>query len=256
MFNRFLASIGIGSATIDTLLEKAHYAQGEEVKGLVRIRGGSVPQDISAIHLSLMTEYIRESNDHKYREQAGIARIAVSHPFKLEAGETREVPFAFRLPEDTPLTFRNVPVWIKTELDIRGAVDPSDHDRIEVLPGYETNVVLEALDELGFRLRKADCEYSRRFGTRLPFVQELEFVPTASFRGALDELEVVFRPVPDGVELLLEIDRRARGLASMFAEALSLDESVVRVSFSGRELAEGPSAVAQQLKGIIARYAH
>ncbi|MFD1955024.1 sporulation protein [Paenibacillus thailandensis] len=254
MFNRLLASIGIGSATIDTLLEKTHYTQGEEVEGIIRIRGGNVQQDISTIHLTLMTEYIRESNDHKYKEQTAIRRFAVSQPFRLEAGETREVPFAFRLPAETPLTFRNVPVWVKTELEIVGAVDPTDNDRIEVLPGYAQNVVLEAIDQLGFRLRKADCEYSRHSGTGLPFVQELEFVPTTHFRGDLDELEVVFRPAAGGVELLLQIDRRARGFASLFAEALDMDESFVRVRFSEAELDRGASSVAYQLKDIIARY--
>ncbi|MBD2872900.1 sporulation protein [Paenibacillus arenilitoris] len=255
MFNRFLASIGIGSAKIDTLLEKARYSPGEEVRGVVKIQGGSVEQQIETIQLSVMTEYIRESNDTKYTQRGEVGRFHVSAPFKLQAGERRDVPFSFRLPHQTPLTIGRAPVWVKTELDVRGGVDPGDNDRIEVVPSAPMNTVLEAVNLLGFRLRKAECEYSSRLGRGMPFVQELEFVPTTQFRGRLDELEVMFYPSDRELELVLQIDRRARGLASFFAEAMDMDESFVRVRFSNDQLAAGPNAIAQQLSDIIARYA-
>ncbi|MFC4775958.1 sporulation protein [Paenibacillus sp. GCM10023252] len=254
MFNRFLASIGIGSATIDTLLEKARYMPAEEVRGIVKIRGGNVEQRIETIQLSVMTEYIRESNDHKYTQHGELTRYQVSSPFTLQPGENREVPFSFQLPHQTPLTIGRAPVWIKTELDIRGGVDPGDNDRIEVVPTPQMNTVLEALSLIGFRLRKAECEYASRLGGRIPFVQEFEFVPTTQFRGQLDELEVIFYPSDHELELLLQVDRRARGLASLFAEAMDMDESFVRVRFSNEQLAAGPQAIAHQIADIIGRY--
>ena len=129
MFNRFLASIGIGSANIDTLLEKAQYSPGEEVRGIVRIRGGSVEQRIETISLSVMTEYIKESDDNKYRQHGEVARFHVSSPFTVQAGENRDVPFSFILPYQTPVTIGRAPVWIKTELDVRGGVDPGGKRR-------------------------------------------------------------------------------------------------------------------------------
>ncbi len=255
MFNRFLASIGIGSAKIDTLLEKARYAPGDEVKGVVNIQGGNTDQRIDTIQLSVMTEYIRESNDSKMKQSGQVGRFHVSAPFTLRAGEQREVPFLFRLPHQTPLTIARTPVWVKTELEVKGGVDPTDNDRIEVVPSEAMTVVLQAIQELGFRLREADCEYSSRLGRGLPFVQEFEFVPTTHFRSQLDELEVMFYPSDHELELVLQIDRRARGLASFFAEALELDESFVRVRFSHQQLSAGSSTVARQLQELIARYA-
>lgn len=255
MFNRFLASIGIGNASIDTLLEKPRYMPGETVRGVVKIRGGNVEQQIETIHLSVMTQYVRESNDQKYTQNAEVGRYHVSAPFLLRAGENREVPFSFELPHQTPLTFSRTPVWVKTELDIRGAVDPGDNDRIEVVPTPPMNVVLEAMDLLGFRLRKADCEYASRLGGRMPFVQEIEFVPTTQFRGRLDEVEIMFFPSEHELELVLQIDRRARGLSSMFAEAMNMDESFVRVKYSNDQLRQGATVISHQLADIIARFA-
>ncbi|MFB9325848.1 sporulation protein [Paenibacillus aurantiacus] len=255
MFNRFLASIGIGSATLDTLLEKARYTPGEEVRGVVRMKGGSVEQDVDTIEVSVMTEYIKESNDHKHNVTVALARFHVSSPFKLRAGEQKEVPFSFVLPLETPLTIGRAPVWVKTELAIRGALDPGDNDRIEVVPTQGMATVLEAVEQLGFRLRKAECEYASRIGGRYPFVQEFEFVPTSgSYRGRLDELEVIFYNRGTELEVLLQIDRKARGLAGLFAEAMDMDETFVRVRFSNSELATGPYSISQQLANVISRY--
>lgn len=254
MLNRFLASIGIGSAVIDTVLEQSQYMPGEEVRGVVRIRGGNVDQEIEQISLSVMTEYIRESNDNKFRERCEIARHRIHHPFTLRAKESLEVPFRFQLPYETPVTFGSTPVWIKTALGIRGAVDPGDNDRIQVRPTPQMDTVHRALDQLGFRLRKADCEHVRGYGSRVPFVQEFEYVPTAHFRGQLDELEVVFKQREGELELILQIDRRARGLASLFAEALDLDESFVRVRLTHADLAQGPAVLGRRLADLIARY--
>nr|WP_255570278.1 sporulation protein [Cohnella sp. CFH 77786] len=253
---KFLASIGIGSAKLDTLLERAVYSPGDEVRGEVRLKGGNVEQRIETISLSVMTQYLRESGDNKYYENAEIARYEISSPFTLQAGESREVPFAFPLPADTPITVGKTPVWIGTELDIRGALDPNDNDRIEVRPTPGMNTVLQAAELAGFRFRNAECEYTR-LGGRLPFLQEFEYVPAGRFRGRLDEIEIAFvRQDANGIELLVQIDRRARGLSSLFAEALDMDESFVRVRLSAAELAAGPNAVAGKLAGIIEHYSH
>lgn len=252
MLNRLLASIGIGSAKIDTVLDSGSYVQGQEVKGTVRMKGGNVEQNIDTIEIAVKTEYIKEHEEHKHHVQTTLVKYHVSSPFTLQPGEQREVPFSFTLPNDTPLTIGHTPVWINTELAISSAIDPSDNDRIEVKPSPQVAVVLKALDILGFRLRHVTCKHSHR-GNR-PFVQEFEFVPTALFRGHLDELEAIFRPRGEDLELLLQIDRKVRGLASLFAEALDMDESHVRVQLSKEQLSVGPEALANQLKEMIEQY--
>lgn len=256
-FNRMLAGIGIGSAKADTLLERASYRPGEPVRGIVRVQGGQVAQRIDRIYLSLMTYFIREVNDSKVTQSAAISKISVSEPFEIGPGELREVPFAFALPVRTPLTMGRGAVWLKTSVDIEAALDPTDEDRIEVLPHPYMETVLTAIRDIGFRLRNAETMYAPRLGGALPFVQEFEWVPTGSYRGRLDEVELVFLNVGEaGVELLLQIDRRARGdLFSVFAEAMDMDESFVRLTLSAADLSSGPARVAGILNGVISRYA-
>ena len=73
---------------------------------------------------------------------------------------------------------------------------------------------------------------------RLPFIQEFEFVPiVGSFKGRLDELELVFIPnTPNSADLLFQIDRKARGLGGLLSEAFEMDETNVRISITERDL--------------------
>lgn len=41
-FNKMLASVGIGSAQIDTKLEKDRLKPGEMISGIIEVRGGNV----------------------------------------------------------------------------------------------------------------------------------------------------------------------------------------------------------------------
>jgi sporulation-control protein len=253
-----LASVGIGSAKVDTVLEKSAYYPGEEVRGVVRIKGGSVEQHVEGIQLSVMTTYVQEVNDSRINKNAEINSIRVSQPQTIGVEEFKEIPFAFTLPLNTPLTIGRTPVWIKTTADIQSALDPSDADHIQVSPSPYQQVVLDAIDNLGFRLKNGESLYAPRMRAALPFVQEFEWIPTSGrYRGRLDELELVFlNNRPDGVDLLLQIDRKATGFMSMLAESLDVDESFVRVSFNAGELKAGYSKIADILDSIISKHSH
>ncbi|CEG27532.1 sporulation protein [Bacillus sp. B-jedd] len=252
-FNKFLASVGIGSTKVDTKLEKDTFAPGDTVSGVVEVSGGSVDQEVDAIYLSLNTVYLKESDDRKYSVNTAIERIKITEPFRILAGEKKQIPFSWKLPWDTPISIGRSKVWISTGLDIKNAVDPTDTDYIRIVPTEGMASILKAVEELGFRLREADCEQaSYRIRRRLPFVQEFEYVPVSGlFRSKLDELEVVMFPSASGeTEVLMQVDRRARGISGLLSEALSTDESNVKVLVTTSD----QKIVKQQLKEVIERY--
>ncbi|MBM7606990.1 sporulation-control protein [Lysinibacillus composti] len=253
-FNKVLASIGIGAAKVDTKLEKSSYVAGETVRGEVEVYGGNIDQQIDTIYLTLYTTYIKEVDDNKFTATSPIQKYRVSEPFTIQGNETKIIPFSFVIPIDAPITIGATSVWVTTELDIRSGADAKDKDFIEIRPSRIATAVLEEVQQLGFRLSKADCEQaSRRFRGHYPFVQEFEFVPYSGlFRGRLDELEVVFlSQTEQSAELLLQVDRKARGLGGFLAEALDADESFVRVSITQQDLHN----LSDKLKQVISRYA-
>lgn len=255
-FKKMLASVGIGNAKVDTVLDTAQVPVGGDISGIVYIEGGQVDQQVDRIYLFIKSEYIREHDDRKVRETATITKFLLTDRFTLRAGERKEVPFRFTLPEYTPITLRSSGVWVETGLDIPSAADATDRDALNVTPSDEIQIALDAIELLGFRLREVTNDYAPRLGGPLSFVQEFEYVPTTKFRGQLDELEVLFRQQNGDLELMLEVDRRARGLGGFFSEAMGTDESLVRVRFSNSDLSRGPHYIAELLENTISRYAH
>jgi sporulation-control protein len=256
MFKRMLASVGIGAAQVDLMLHQDVVPAGDTITGVVRIQGGRVDQQIDDVYAHVMTRYLKEQNNTKMHVEAAVSKYQLTGKFTAEAEQVYEFPVSFVLPAITPVTMGRTPVWIQTGLDIKEAVDPKDQDQLQVRPHPHAAVVLEAVDQLGFRLREVTCEYAPSYGrmSGLPFVQEFEFVPTSQFRGQLDELEVIFFPDDNGVDLLLQIDRKARGLAGLFSEAMDTDESFVKVRIDRNQLASGVHYVAGELNDLIRRY--
>lgn len=253
--NRMLASVGIGSAKVDTILDKDTYSPGESITGKIKIEGGKVDQNIDHITLYVMTEYYREVDDKKVRDTAAIEKTNVTSSLVVKAGSQQEIPFSLKLPYDAPLTLGHTPVWIKTGLDIQMAVDPTDNDQIRVLPDSETSAIFDAIEQLGFRLRKAYCGSAPRYmRRRLPFLQEFEYVPTSgAYAGKLDELEVIMVPQTDSIELFLEIDKKGKGLFGMLSEAMDMDETKVRLTLSRAEL-RNPAGVKSKIEQLLRQY--
>lgn len=252
---RLLSSIGVGAATVDTKLEKDELHLGEEVKGVIEVRGGDSEQEIDGIRLEVQTHYKRESGDNTVTETGTIERIPVSGHAVLK-GQKEELPFSFRLPYDTPLSVGRTSVWVRTALDVKMAFDPSDSDKITVRPNRTIEAVFDAVKDLGFVLHEADNEeLPHRLRRRLPFGQEFEFkARSGEFRGRLDELEMVLFPEEGSVDVIFQIDRRARGLGSFLSESLGTDESYAGVTITDEDASRGSHHVAEKLGEAIRRH--
>lgn len=250
MFQKLLASVGIGNAQVDTKLEKKTYVPGEEVRGVVEIRGGSVEQRIEDIYLTVNTTYIRENDDRKQTLACTIKKTRINEAFTIAAEETKQIPFSFTMPMETPLTYGKTKVWVATGLDIKNAMDPRDEDYISIDPPPFIHAAFLALTDLGFKLRSAECEQAPyKYRRNVPYLQEFEFVPySGSFRGKLDELEFTyFQTGVSEADVLLQIDRKARGLSGLFAEALEMDETYVRTELTGSDIGR----MKEKLESII-----
>lgn len=251
MLKKWLASVGIGSARVDTQLAKDQLTPGENFQGKVVVEGGNTEQQIDRINLFVMTEALRERDDKKFYEKVVLHKFSLSESFTIGEGEKKEFDFEFTLPIQTPPTLGRTKVWIQTGLDIPSAIDPKDRDYIQVQSHPSMSTVLDAIyNGLGFHLRKVEMEYSKRLG----YIQEFEFLPSNEFRADLDELEAYFFLKEHEIEVVLQVDRRAKGLGGLFAEALEMDESYVRVTFSHAEVEKGTNYIAGQLRETIKRF--
>lgn len=243
---KVLASIGIGNASVDTVLRSETVRPGDSVEADVHISGGNAEQEVGRIEFELETRYLTDEEGYR---RADIDRFTLADGVTVQPDteETREA--TIDIPYGTPVTLGNIQVWVETELDIDMAVDPEDKDYLDVQPTPRLQAALDAMDDLGFSLRTAECEadpYGRYGSGR--FVQEFDFRPgSGPFRGDVDEVELVAQPGPETLKLFVEIDRRA-GLLSEMADT---DERKARLTVESADVA----AVRDRLEETIRQHA-
>lgn len=253
--NAFIA-MGIGSADVETILETKSVRQGEEINGRIYLQGGSKDLEFNGISLELYGKLSVEGEDDL--QLVKISEIVISESFTL-AEETEEyLNFSIALPRNVPITSEHLinhdrnKVYLETKLDLPFAVDPTDVDYLEIFPSHDIETIFTALiDKLGFRLSESETVIYKD-----EILQEFEFKPTSDsrYQEYLDEIECCFFHVDGGIEMFIEIDRRARNAGSSILEMLDMDETHKIVFISNEHLDEGSSHIADLLDDYISKY--
>ncbi|WP_435129185.1 sporulation protein [Halobaculum sp. D14] len=242
---KVLASVGIGNATVDTVLETTSVSPGDTVDARIEIDGGDAEQEVGAVRLELETEFLTE--DEGYRD-ADLRTYTLSEGFTIEPGEERTIGTQLDVPYETPLTVGGTEVWVETELDISMAVDPEDVDYLDVEPTPRMAATFDAMEKLGFSLHSVEVSadpFDRYFGSR--FAQEFEYVPASGeFAGDVDEVELLVQDGDDELDVFVEVDRRG----GVFTELAEADEE--RARFSVGDGDADVDALAERLRDEIA----
>ncbi len=243
----FLRRLGVGGAEIDAVLDASRVEPGGTLSGTLHVRGGEADQVASRAVLEVVARVVRKMGDDEHQVDEVIARTELPGPIPL--GRAHALPFRLELPAHTPVTSlggRNF-VWLRSGLDVPWAIDPSDTDRLDVYPTNAQANVVEAMHQLGFRLYKVDIDSrSSWFGRK--WVQEFEFRPVSRGQLRFDEVEIVFEAMRGStVELLMQLDRSARGLGGLLMEMSGTDESWVRATID----ASTTAAAAAGLRRVI-----
>ncbi|TQV88330.1 sporulation protein [Aliikangiella coralliicola] len=226
-FKKALSKVGVGAAKVDTLLDNAIVYPGGELSGVIKVKGGNVAQSIKKIDLDVRCNYMTEIEVDEETNLVERTATLVAYDleaFEIQPDEEKEIPFCIEMPETSPLTLGHSKTWVETNLDIEFALDKSDKDYVRVEPNELQHEVLRAIEEMGFVLVEAECEAVKNF--HVPFMQELEFkARSGAFARRVSEIEVVFINEGDQLRILLEIDRKARGIKGLFLSALDLNET-------------------------------
>lgn len=237
-FKKVMASVGIGAARVDSRLDNPEVRVGDTLSGIILVNGGKAEQEIRRISLGLNVRYKGEE-EYEYHT---LFMQEVVHSFTIQANEVKEFPFQLPIPAETPLSLPGSEITLITDADIAGGVDPSDHDPVIIMPSEEMEVIITASEQLGFHLKTSEIEYHHGH-----LVQELSFNPPYG-QYDLSELEMMILPSHGGLDVILEVDRRARGIASLFTDEF---ETKGRWFISEDFISQGPNAVARDMEERI-----
>ncbi|MGL6106454.1 sporulation protein [Romboutsia sp.] len=246
--------LGIGGTKVDTVLSNTSVIPGGKIEGMVNIYGGEIEQQLQCVYIDVKTSYEKEYDDRTTTVEAIVQRFTVDINKTISPNESFNIPFSFDLDLNCPITLGSSKVWVSTQLDIEKAIDHTDGDGIKINPTNYMNTIFKAVEELGFRMQSAKNIYDKHRFSYNKFVQEFEFIPTSgAYRGKLDELEVILIANANGVRIILEVDRKVRGLGSLISEQLSLDETLVRIDFSYSDLSN-KDYISNELHSLIKKY--
>ncbi|MCT9096738.1 sporulation protein [Haloarchaeobius sp. HME9146] len=199
---RVLSSVGIGAATVDTVLPRNELTPSEELTVDVEIEGGDADQQVDGIYFAFATQYWSGTS----HDTAVIDSVTVAEDFTIEAGSRRTIEVEVTVPPATPVTVGSTNVWLKTGLDIDWAIDPTDRDTIRVDPDPIRQAFFDAAESLGYVFDEADCKATHAVDPARPFVQEFDFVPEWGPYVDSGDLEAVFVPSDDGVTAVVQVE--------------------------------------------------
>lgn len=239
---QIISQLGNRSRTSGHPAEPRNFYAGDSVQGVVFIQGGQAEQQIDDIYLYLVIHYLRYNKKVSYILQ----EYQLSKSFVIQANETKEIPFQIHLPIVTPMSTGSYPIYLKTGLDIKMAIDPSDEDLIEVLPHPTVQNCLKQIEESEFILYQIYNQYdpeAKPFG----FQQVFQFRPIGRYHGYIDELNVVFNLSDSEVLMNLEMIRANQS----FYTTLSWNpHELGQVYVNGQQTLTNPT---NKLKEILSR---
>lgn len=212
---KWISSLGIGAATVHTHIERERYMAGEQVTGKIEIHGGLANQTFEQTELQLFIAYGEEgvSKHHLYKAK----QYPVSGRLDVQAREIKTIPFSVPLPEDLPMSTGHFPIYIKTVLDAKLAVDPTDTDKIVILPVKLIQSLLKVIEDADFILYKIEnLSLPTKPKNGYPFIQIFEFRPTGSNHDVIDEFSVVFTYCAASFRMQMELVRSMQVLQSTF----------------------------------------
>jgi sporulation-control protein len=247
VFKSIMGAMGVGGPSINAVLDSDQVYPGGVLTGTLHVHGGTHGEYAKHAKVELVARVTRKSGDSEYQSDEVIAFAHIPGPIPL--GGAISSPFRIDLPVFTPVTSlggRNF-VWLKSGLDVAWAMDPTDKDALQVHPNQAQANVLQAMEQIGFRLYKVDIDPRNSWMGR-KWVQEFEFKPATYGRTNYDEVEVTFESQHGNqVEIMLQLDRSRRGLGGFLAEMAGTDESWVRAHID----ASSPHAAAMALQHYI-----
>jgi len=194
--------VGLGSATVETVLPDGEYSPGDSVEATIEVTGGTSDQRIDEFYLSMVAIGDAGGDDVEYE----IDRFDLLEGFVIEAGETERVPFTLTFPHWTPITRENVGVRIDLGADIPWAVDPHDSVAVDVVPDPLLAATLEAVERLEFEFERSWLHGVDWVDDR-DFVQIFEFEPGPDYANRVERLLLTPILETDRLRLNVEIDR-------------------------------------------------
>ncbi|GAB6157265.1 hypothetical protein JCM39194_04650 [Desulfotomaculum varum] len=181
MFKKLMASLGVGAARVNLVLDYEQCRIGEKLTGKVMVEGGSVDQAVHTLNVDIIMKFSVKGKEISQR----VDTVQVARDFRIKAREVKEIPFWHTIPFTYPVTKGSVSYSLVTRMDLAQAVDAEDTDKLVILPSREMSLVLNSLETMGFKDKIGSGKIDK-------LGQQFAFYPSTLFSEQLQELQLYF----------------------------------------------------------------
>ncbi|ALC89564.1 hypothetical protein AM500_07045 [Bacillus sp. FJAT-18017] len=127
LLRKYLAYAGIGSASIDLVLEKTEFKPGDVVNGFYSIKGGIVERKLKRIDCDINVD-----GDTEGMEDV-LDSITILTSKVIPPDTTKNLPFSFRIPESLESNAKGKKICFKTILSFDKGIKTTDYDYITII---------------------------------------------------------------------------------------------------------------------------
>jgi sporulation-control protein len=194
MFEKFFASIGIGSTQVDLQLDQNKLTMGQTTSGSLHLLGGNVSQEMESlvVHLYVKYKYIHSKRrDYTNRFSEIVTSIPIKQSnFRIEPRQEIHFPFSFDCPENLAVSSKMTEYYFCTELKIRNGKNSGDTDPIQISASGLMKHFLEGCKSL-----KMSWIHEGYTGSKAPEPKQfIYFLPPRIFRDRIQEILFEFNP--------------------------------------------------------------
>lgn len=153
MLKKLLLRFGYGAAKVDLILDQNEASWGDTVTGTMQITGGDIAQQIESIDVELRVKSSYQKGESTVKVDKVIATFPISDGLTIQPEEQLQLPVSLTIPSHIPLAQGlSTQYYIRSNLEIKGAIDPKDRDPILIHPTGLIKNFLGAMPGLGFEL--------------------------------------------------------------------------------------------------------
>ncbi|MFD1862739.1 sporulation protein [Planococcus chinensis] len=128
-FKKFLSSIGIGSLTVETVVERPNLNEGETLNGTIYITGGDTDQKIEYVELHVVKQIdeVRDDSDFQLIENV-VAKQSLDFVSTLKSKGTLMQQFEIVPDERWIVENAKTKLLLRTIVHVDNGVDAMDED--------------------------------------------------------------------------------------------------------------------------------
>lgn len=195
---------------VKTFINSREICPGKYIDGICRVKGVDLNKKLHNIVIYIKTIYIKEGSTKTEKKKIVIQKKQVNLDKGVKEGSLIEIPFKFKLNNQSPVSIHKSYIWIKTCLKANYITQSEEKYYIDIVPPKYMENIIFAIEKSGFNLAEVENRHVEDKNNNLPFIQYFKFnkVDYKGINNKDEFVKVYFNPKDEFVEVYFNQDKK------------------------------------------------